>query len=90
MTYEINEPDFSTWLKHILNQTEIKPSSLTKAIEIDRTTVYQWLSGRRILKDVTSRIRLAKILSEEMQLDYREIMLQILWSCHVSEVQRAQ
>ena len=86
MTYEINEPDFSTWLKHILNQTEIKPSSLTKAIEIDRTTVYQWLSGRRILKDVTSRIRLAK----EMQLDYREIMLQILWSCHVSEVQRAQ
>lgn len=89
MTYEQNEADFATWLNHALIQTNIKPSQLAKIIEIDRTTVYLWLSGRRIITDTTSRIRLVKIISEEMNLDYRDVMIDLLWSCHISDYRRS-
>ena len=89
MTYEQNEPDFERWLKHALTQTNIKPSELAKIIEVDRTTVYSWLSGKKLINDTTSRIRIAKIISHKMDLDYRDVIIEILWTCHVSEYRRS-
>ena len=80
--------DFKKWLSRYMERMKMTPPDITQEIGTNRSAVYLWLSGRRIARDPIHRSRLALLISERMDLSYRDVLRDLLWRCHISECRR--
>lgn len=88
MSYDTKSIDFSEWISRSLKQTSLSPAVLAKQLQICRSTVYLWLSGKRILKEVQIRIALGEFLASKLSQRPEDVIREILWSTHISESRR--
>lgn len=75
---------FSDWLSQTMTDNDITQSQLSRAIEVNRSTISLWLSGKR-LPSCGLRVRLAEHLSGLGIDAYNAMIREILWRVHVSE-----
>ena len=75
---------FADWLSQTMTDNDINASQLSLAIEVNRSTISLWLSGKR-LPSCSLRVRLAEHLSSLGIDAYNPMIREILWRVHVSE-----
>ena len=78
------EPSFADWLSQTMTDNGITQSQLSRAIEVNRSTISLWLSGKR-LPSCALRVRLAEHLSSLGIDAFNPMIREILWRVHVSE-----
>lgn len=75
---------FADWLSQTMTDNELNASQLSRAIDVNRSTISLWLSGKR-LPSCGLRVRLAEHLSSLGIDAYNPMIREILWRVHVSE-----
>ena len=75
---------FADWLMQTMTDNDLNASQLSRAIEVNRSTISLWLSGKR-LPSCGLRVRLAEHLSGLGIDSYNPMIREILWRVHVSE-----
>ena len=78
------ELSFADWLSQTMTDNELNASQLSRAINVNRSTISLWLSGKR-LPSCGLRVRLAEHLSSLGIDAYNPMIREILWRVHVSE-----
>ncbi len=78
------EKSFADWLSQTMTDNELNASQLSRAIEVNRSTISLWLSGKR-LPSCSLRVRLAEYLSGLGIDAFNPMIREILWRVHVSE-----
>ena len=86
MTDYVNTKElcFADWLSQTMTDNELNASQLSRAIEVNRSTISLWLSGKR-LPSCGLRVRLAEHLSSLGIDAFNPMIREILWRVHVSE-----
>ena len=75
---------FADWLMQTMTDNDLNASQLSRAIDVNRSTISLWLSGKR-LPSCGLRVRLAEHLSGLGIDSYNPMIREILWRVHVSE-----
>lgn len=86
---ELGEPNFATWLGHILTTNNLTGDKLARGLGATGGAVSHWRNNNRTPGPM-SRIKLAKFLAPYINEEYDILIREILWRVHVSEVQNSQ
>ena len=81
------ELSFADWLSQTMTDNKLNASQLSRAIEVNRSTISLWLSGDRLPKD-NLRARLAKYFVSLGMWSYSPMIREILWRVHVSQMRK--
>ena len=75
---------FADWLSQTMTDNDLNASQLARAIEVNRSTISLWLSGKR-LPSCALRVKLAQHLASLGIDAFNPMIREILWRVHVSE-----
>ena len=78
------ELSFADWLSQTMTENKITQSQLSRDIDVNRSTISLWLSGKR-LPSCGLRVKLAQHLSGLGIDSFNPMIREILWRVHVSE-----
>ena len=78
------ELSFADWLSQTMTENKITQSQLSRDIDVNRSTISLWLSGKR-LPSCGLRVKLAQHLSSLGIDSFNPMIREILWRVHVSE-----
>lgn len=86
------ELSFAEWLQQTMTDNEINSSQLARALStkdhtVNRSTISLWRSGDRLPKDFL-RARLADYLVSLGMSSYSQLIREILWRVHISEMRK--